>query len=213
MLELTPRPQFTVVVPPKLLQEGYLVNFTKAWPSTLTHVADKTFRIEAVNQVPYPRGYIIPVGDYRDVDLSNGSGTFQEKIYPTRDSSLFEVALGLRPGNYLVQFLIPADRYFSGLEYTGMTPLETDPDLVYIGARKPEDSPPEDTRIKFYLVKNMEPLILRVFVLPGVPTSDFEKCVLEFTVNKCDLREITQPTDEQLGKAKILRYVTELKFA
>jgi len=207
MLELVPKPQFTVVVPPKLIQEGYLVNFTKAWPSTMQHVRDKTFRVDSVNQVPYSRGYIIPTGDYRDVDLSNGSGTFQEGMYPTRSQSLFEVALGLRPGNYLVHFYIPAARHVHDLEYAGMTPLVTSATLVYLGARKPEDSPPEDTRIKMYLVMDLAPLILRVFVLPGV---DYEKCVLDFTVNKCDLREI-QPTDAERLKAKVIRYYTELK--
>jgi len=214
MLELTPRPQFTVVTPPKLLQEGYLVTFTKAWPSTMTNISGgkepRTFRVESTNQVPYPRGYIIPTGDFRDIDLSNGSGTFQESMYPNRDQSLFEVTLGLRAGNYLVHFLMPAERYISELEASGMVPLTTDADLVYLGARKPEDSPPEDTRIKMYLVKNMEPLILRVFCLPGV---DYEKCVLDFTFNKCDLREIPEPTAEQVLKSKILRYVTELKYA
>jgi len=208
MLELVPKPQFTVVVPPKLIQEGYLVNFTNAWPSTMTHVRGKTFRVEAVNQVPYPRGYIIPTGDYRDVDLSNGQGTFQESFYPTRSQSLFEVALGLRPGNYLVQFYIPATRSIHNLEYAGMTPDVTSATKVYLGARKPEDSPPEDTRIKMYLVMDLEPLILRVFVLPGV---DYEKCVLDFTINKCDLREI-QPTDAERLKAKVIRYYDELKF-
>lgn len=208
MLELVPKPQFTVVVPPKLIQEGYLVKFTEAWPSTMTTVRGKTFRVEATNQVPYPRGYIIPTGDYRDVDLSNGDGTFQESFYPTRSQSLFEVSLGLRPGNYVVQFYIPATRSIHYLEYAGMTPDVTSATKVYLGARKPEDSPPDDPRIKFYLVKDLEPLILRVFVLPGV---DYDKCTLDFIVNKCDMRAI-EPTEEQKLKAKVIRYYTELKF-
>ena len=209
MLELVPRPQFTVVVPPKLLQEGYLVSFPKTWPSTLTALVGKTFRIDAVNQVPYTRGYIIPTGDYRDVDLSNGSGTFQESIYPTHSESLFEVSLGLKPGNYVVHFYIPATRHIHSLEYAEMYPLVTSATKVYLGARKPEDSPAEDPRIRFYLVKDLSPLILRVYVLPGV---DYEKCVLDFTINKCLLQEI-QPTQEQTNKAKVLRYYEDIRWA
>ena len=208
MLELVPKPQFTVVVPPKLLQEGYLVHFPKSWPSTLKHVVDQTFRIDAVNQVPLAISHIIPTGDYRDVDLSNGSGALQESIYPTKTESLFEVALGLKPGNYVVHFYIPATRHIHSLEYAGMTPDVTSASLVYLGARKPEDSPPEDTRIKFYLVKDLAPLILRVYVLPGV---DYEKCVLDLTINKCLLHEI-QPTQEQLQKAKVIRYYEDLRW-
>ncbi len=209
MLELVPKPQFTVVVPPKFLQEGYLVNFTDAWPSTMQHVKGKTFRVDSVNQVPYSRGFIIPSGDYRDVDLSNGSGTFQESFYPTRSRSLFEVALGLSPGNYLVHFYIPATRHIHSLEYAGMTPDVGSATKVYLGARKPVDSPREDPRIKFYLVHGLAPLILRVFVLPGV---DYEKCVLDFTVNKCDLRLIEAPSAADQLKAKVIRHYDELRF-
>ena len=208
MLELVPKPQFTVVVPPKLLQEGFLVSFTDGWPSTITHVRGKTFRIDVVNQVPYSRGYIIPTGDYRDVDLSNGTGSFQEKLYPTNTKSLFEVSLGLRPGNYVVHFYIPADRHVHGLEYAGMTPDVSSATLVYLGARKPEDSPSEDPRNKFNLVKDLAPLILRLYVLPGV---DYEKVVLDMTISKCQLNEI-QPTEQQKAKAKVIRYYEELRW-
>ncbi len=209
MLELSPKPQFNVIVPPKLIQEGYLVTFTDAWPSTLVHVKGKTFRVEAANQVPHSIGYVIPTGDYRDIDLSNGSGTFQESFYPTRTQSLFEVSLGLRPGNYVVHFYIPATRHIHGLEFAGMTPDVSSSTLVYLGARKPEDSPAEDPRIKFYLVMDLAPLILRTYVLPGV---DYEKVVFDYTINKCDLRQIDQPTEDQKKRAKVIRYYEELRF-
>ena len=212
MLELVPKPQFTVVVPPKLLQEGYLVHFPEGWPSTLTHVVGKTFRIDAVNQVPYrlSGGHIIPSGDYRDVALSNGSGTFQESIYPESVKSLFEVSVGLSPGNYVVHIYVPASRSIHGLEFGGMTaPDVGSTTLVYLGARLPADSPIEDPRIKFYLVKDLEPIVLRVYVLPGV---DYEKVVLSATINKCLLREIPQPTEDDLRKAKVIKYYESLRW-
>lgn len=217
MLELTLKPQFTVVIPPKLLQEGYLVTFPESWPSTLTHVRGKTFRIEACNQVPYDLNYILPEEDYRDVDFSNGSGDYEESCYPEKTESLFEVAMGLgppwepdeEPPNYLVHFYIPADRHIHYLEYAGMTPLVTSSTLRYLGARKPKDSPYNDPRIKLYFVKDLTPLIARVYVLPGV---DYEKCVLGLTINKCRLREITEPTEEQKLKAKVIRYYDEFRW-
>ncbi|KKK52928.1 hypothetical protein LCGC14_3099950, partial [marine sediment metagenome] len=136
-----PRPQFNVMVPPKLLQEGYLVNFPGGWPSSLQHVQDKTFRIDVVNQVPYSRSYIIPTGDYRDIDLSNGTGTFQESIYPENNETLFEVSLGLRPGNYVVHMYVPATRHIHSLEYASMTPDVGSATKVMLGARQPKDSP------------------------------------------------------------------------
>lgn len=209
MLELVQRPQFTVVVPPKLLQEGYLVTFTDGWPSTLSAVRGKTFQIDKTNQVPYSLRYIIPTGDFRDVDLSNGNGTFQESIYPERSQSLFEVSMGLSPGAYVVHFFIPATRHIHSLEFAGMTPDVTSATLVYLGARRPQDSPIEDPQIKFYLVKDLTPLILRVFALPG---TDFEKTIMELVINKCDLAEIAEPTQAQLQKSKVIRYYEELRF-
>ncbi len=209
MLELVQRPQFTVVVPPKLLQEGYLVTFTEAWPSTLVAISGKTFQVDTTNQVPYNLRYIIPTGDYRDVDLSNGSGTFQEDLYPIRSQSLFEVSMGMNPGAYVIHFYIPATRHIHSLEFAGMVPDVTSATLVYLGARRPQDSPTEDPRIKFYLVKDLAPLILRVYALPG---TDYEKAILDLVVNKCDLAEVPEPTEDQLRKAKVIRYYDELRY-
>jgi hypothetical protein len=208
LLELVPKPQFTVVVPPRLIQEGYLVHFTDAWPSTLQHVRGRTFRADVVNQVPYSTRYIIPTSDYRDVDLSNGNGTFQESLMPTRNNSLFEVSLGLSPGAYVVHFFIPATRHVHALEFAGMTPDVNSPTLVYLGARRPDDSPSEDPRIKFYLVRDLAPLILRLFVLPGV---SFEKIILDWTINRINMTEIDQPSQEQLTRSKVIRYFEEYR--
>ncbi|MBA7715857.1 hypothetical protein ES703_124915 [subsurface metagenome] len=209
MLELVPKPQFSVVIPPKTLQEGYLVHFASDWPSTHNAIREKTFRLDAVNQVPYDLPYIIPTGDYRDVDFANGSGTFKENIYPENQNSLFEVLIGLKPGNYLTHWYIPAGRSVHQLEYAQMYPDLADTKKKYLGARQPKDSPYDDPRIKLYLVKDLAPLIMRLFVLGGV---DFEKCVIGLTINKCKLREIDAPTEDQLLKAKVIRYYDYLRW-
>jgi len=213
MLELQPKAQFSVVTPPKLLQEGYLVTFSSDWPSTHDAIREKTFRIDAVNQVPYDRSFVLPesaVGTiYRDVDFSNGSGAFQESIYPEQQNSLFEVLLGFKPGNFLSHWYIPAGKSVHQLEYAGMYPVMTDNTLKYLGSRQPKDSPYDDPRIKLYLVKDLAPLIMRLFVLPGV---DFEKIVCGLTINKCQMRIIEAPTEDQLLKSKVIRYYDYLRW-
>ncbi|GAJ13375.1 unnamed protein product, partial [marine sediment metagenome] len=121
MLELRPAPLATVSPGvPKILQEGYFVRFTDAWPDTLSHVKGKFFQVEKTNQVPHDLSYIIQTANYRDVDLSNATGG--ERIYPENTKTLYEVALGFKPGNYLVHFYIPAGEYMHRLEYSGMVP-------------------------------------------------------------------------------------------
>lgn len=209
MLELVPKPQFSVVIPPKTLQEGYLVTFSSDWPSTHVAIREKTFRIDAVNQVPYDLSYIIPTGDYRDVDFANGSGTFKENIYPENQNSLFEVLLGFKPGNFISHWYVPAGKSIHNLEYAQMYPDLTNVKRKYLGARQPKDSPYDDPRIKLYFVKDLAPIIMRLYVLGGV---DYEKIVTGLTVNKCLMREITAPTEEQMLKAKVIRYYDYLRW-
>jgi len=207
MLELKPQPLATVSPPvPKILQEGFFVRFTDQWPLTLPHVKGKTFQVEKTNQVPYDLSYIIPANDYRDVDLSNAVGG--ENIYPENTKTLYQTLIGFHPGNYLVHFYIPAGEYVHRLEQAGMVPNVAHATLRYLGARKPEDSPHTDKRIFAYAVKDLEPLILRVFVDNGV---GFCKAILSLLVNKCYLKEIT-PTAEQFAKALKIDYYSSLRW-
>ncbi|GAI24967.1 unnamed protein product, partial [marine sediment metagenome] len=103
---------------------------------------------------------------------------------------------------------IPAGEYANRLEQAGMVPNVAHATHRYLGARKPEDSPYDDKRIFIYSVKDLEPLILRVFVDDGV---DFEKCILGLVVNKCYLKQIT-PTAEQFAKALKIQYYSELRW-
>lgn len=213
MLELVPKPQFSVVIPPKLLQEGYLVYFPGDWPSTFTQIREKTFRIDAVNTFRYDLSYILPTGAsgtvYRDVDFSNGDGTFQESLYPEKYETLEEVLIGFKPGNFITHWLIPAGKYISQLEYAQMYPDITNSKRVYLGAKYPSDSPYDDPRLKLYLIKDLAPLIMRLYVLEGV---DYEKIVAGLTINKCLMKEVEQPTDEQKLKSKVIRYYEYLRW-
>jgi len=216
LIQYLPTPEATVgATLPKLLQKGFFVKFTDAWPDTLPHVMGKFFKVARVNEVNQDLSYILPSNDYRDVDFSNQTGGVN--LYPENTRTLYEVALGFKPGNYQVQFYIPAGEFVNRLEQAGMTPDVTVVARKYLGAFKPEDSPYEDKRILLYFVKDLEPLIARTFVDTGqgpvaVPNIAFEKCVLGVTVNKCYLEEMKTPTAEQLARAKTLSYYSELRW-
>jgi hypothetical protein len=217
VIELRPEPLAEVRPPvPKYLQEKYIVRFSDKWPSTMSHVTGKTFYIDKTNQVPYVRRYILPTADYRDVDLSNGTGTFNESFYPESTVSLFEISLGWKKGNYVIHVYVPADRHLHSLEYTGMYPQVTSATLRFLGARKPEDSPYKDHQFFIYAVKDLEPIILRHYILPGVAR---DKAIMGILVNKCHLVELTPTkkselgvTEDQIRKAKVLPYHEELRW-
>jgi len=208
LIEFLPTPEATVgATLPKLLQKGFFVKFSNEWPDTLPTVKGKFFRIARVNEVNQDLSYILPSNDFRDVDLSNQVGGVN--LYPENTKTLYELALGFKPGNYQVQFYIPAGEFVSRLEQTGMVPDVTVAARRYLGAFKPADSPYEDKRILLYFVKDLEPMILRTFVDTGC---DFEKCVFGITINKCYLQEMKSPTPEQLARAKEILYYSELRW-
>lgn len=209
MLELQVKPQFNVVIPPKLLQEGYLVYFPTSWPSTYHWVRGKLFQIQVALQIPYDLSWIIPGGDYRDVDFSNGTDEFEESIYPENQISLNEVAIGFKPGAFITEWFIPAGKSLHRLEFAQMEPDVTNAKRLFLGAFGPNQSPYDDPRIKAYFIKDFTPLIMRVYVLAGV---DYEKVVAGLTINRLRLTEIANPTDEQRLKAKTIRYYDELRW-
>ncbi len=208
MIELRPEPLAEVRPPvPKYLQEGYFVRFTDQWPDTLPNIKSGFFKIRKTAQVPYDLSYILPTNDYRDVDLSNSSGG--ENIYPEATRTLYEVVLGFKPGNYLSEFFIPAGEFVSRLEQAGMVPDVTHATRKYLGTIKPEDSPYDDKRLFLYFVKDLEPMIMRLYVDLGI---DFEKCVVGLLINKCSIEKMTSPTSDQLARAKVIQYYTELRW-
>jgi len=210
MIELRPTSEATVSPGvPKLLQDKYLVRFTDAWTESgeCAFLAGKTYQIKKTNQVPYDLHYIIPTADFRDVDLSNAAGG--ESLYPENTKTLYEVAIGFKPGNYLIDMFIPAGVDVSRLEQANMIPNLANAVLRYLGAIKPADSPYNDKRLFLYFVKDLEPTIFRTYVDGGVA---FEKCVFGLVVNKCYLGPVEAPTPEQLRLAKEIEYYTELRW-
>lgn len=208
MLDLKESPLATVSPGvPKLLQEGYFVRFPDNWPAELSNIRGKTFQVNVTNQVPYDLSYIIPSDDYRDVDLSNAASG--ENLYPENINTLYEVVIGFKPGNYMTHIYVPAGEAVSRLEQASMNPSVASATLRYLGAIKPSDSPYDDKRLFLYFIKNVEPMIFRLFVDTG---QDFEKCVLGITVNKCRLAQLASPTPDQQRLAKVIKYYSELRW-
>ena len=228
---------------PSLIQEKWFIKFSDSWDPARTNVVGqrpsggtygKFFQVVVTNQVPYDIPYIIPANDYRDVDFSDSNVVpgIQENLYPRQDQTLYEIQLGWKEANFLAQFYVPASQVLSRLEQTTM--IAPDPPTVtvanfasplrYLGTKKWYDSPYTDKRIYIYTIKDMDALIMRLFVDSGLPAiaTDFEKIIMGLVVNKCKLVEIptkfddqgnvTYPTPDMLRISKKIDYYTDLRW-
>ncbi len=204
----------TLIRPEDLLfKENSWLKFTSAWPDTHKWVKKevqgvqqgRVFRVSNTVLVPQPYSYILPGDDYKKLDLSNASSGL--KLYPTDEGVLYEIALGMKPGDYIIHIYIPANKYVFALAEPTMTPDVTSASYRYLGARRPEDSPDKCPLMKLCAIKDMAAFQLWLYVKKGV---DFDKASIIFFVNKCRLEEIENPTPEQRDRATTIRYYTEL---
>ncbi len=198
----------TYVKPEDLfLRRGSWVRFSDSWPDTPAKWAKgKTFTVsEEPLIVPYQASRILPGADYADIDLSNAVAGI--KLYPETEGRVFQIAVGFKPGQYIVHTYIPTPRYIYSLEESNMYPDVTDATRKNLGAKVPEESPFDAPLWQLFAIKDMSAFVLRLYVLDGI---DFEKVTLGFWINKCLLTEIPSPTKEQLDKALLLRYYTEM---
>lgn len=188
------------------LQKGSWVRFSDQWPDTHKWARGKAFEVEQEPIiVPYANSFILPGNDYKDSDLSNSTAGL--KLYPENEGILYQIAVGFKKGDYLVHTYIPKDKYVYSLGYATMYPDVTDPAKKYLGVKTSVESSPEFPLLHFYVIKDMVAFFLRYYVLEGV---DFDKCTTQFYINKCELALIEHPTPEQLERAKLIRYFTEL---
>lgn len=189
-----------------LLQKGSWVHFSRAWPSTWSWASGKSFGVsEEPLLVRYARSYVLPESDYQDYDLSNATAGL--KLYPEEQGMLYQCALGLKPGNYIVHLFVPTNRYIYALGEATMYPDVANANLRYLGALRPEDSPHDSPLTFLYFIKDAPAFILRLYVLAG---TSYEKVTLEFSINKCKLREVAL-TEEQAAKALRIAYYTEFQ--
>lgn len=205
MLELRPVETYAGVTPhPKVLLQNHWVKISPKFPDGLSHVRGKTMRVDQTVQVTWPRTLIIKEACYVDLNLSNDSG--QELLYPNDSQNMYEMLIGFRPGNYYVIPYFPASQPIWRLDEPTMTPTMSSGTLKYLGGVRPEDSPADNPIFKLFLFYKLKPIILRVVADDGV---DYEKCRLEFLINRCKLVEETPPANVS---PKYIPYLDELKW-
>jgi hypothetical protein len=203
MIQTRPNSVYENIIPqPNVLLPGQGVQFSDQFPDTLDHVKGKTFTVSKSVQVRYELSWILPSLYYKDIDLANGSSG--EKLYPDQSDELYEILIALKPGNYFTQVYFPANQPVYKLSYNTMYPDVSNAALKYLGAIRPEDSPPENPIFRLYTVYRLTAFILRMVVDDSV---DYEKMSLDFTINRCKLVEETPET-----MVKYIPYITELQW-
>jgi len=201
---------------PKLLLDGHIIHISSKFKSGNTaQFADKYYEILNPQQVSYDRWWILPTADYRNVDLSNGTGTWQESIMPYEVQEINEVLFGFSGKDTLVYPMVPSDRYFQKLSYTGMSPLTSSTTLRYLGCWKECDcyydqEDPENTslNVRMMFLKDVEPLILRTYIDSAAA---HEKVIFHFMINRCTIKQIVSPAPSDKSKAREILHWSELK--
>jgi hypothetical protein len=168
---------------------GQNIYFSEQWPDAHKWARGKYFHITHTALVAYDKGYILPGGDSKNLDISNATGAL--KLYPEASGICYEILIGLKPGNLQLGIYIPGvNDYLLALGDTSQYPDLADPERRYLAMIAPEDSPYTNPLLKLWAIADMAAWILKLYVLEGV---DFEKCVLGFRINKLRLEEIPQP--------------------
>jgi hypothetical protein len=169
-------------------QPNYLY-FTEAWPDAHKWAKGKYWEIKETALVSYDKGYILPGDDHKNLDLSNATGAL--KLYPESEGIVYEILVGLKPGNYQIGLYIPGvNDYLLALGDTSAYPDLTDAERRYLAAITPEDTPYDNPLLKLWAIKDMASWILKLYILPGV---DFSKAVIGFRIAKHRLEEIPKP--------------------
>lgn len=189
-----------------LLQKDAWVYFSDKWPGTWKWCSGKLFRVtEEPILVTYPYSRILPASDYKDLDLSNADAGI--KLYPEDEGVLYQCAVGFKPGDYITHVYLPKDKYVYSLGESTMFPDVSDASKLYLGAKRPSDSPHTSPLLFFYFIKDGPALYLRPYILESVT---YDKATIEFHVNKTKLSEIENPSEEMIKRALRISYYTEL---
>lgn len=191
-----------------LLQKGSWVRFSSMFPGSHKWAGGKTFEVsQEPIIVPYLLSYIIPEDDYKDVDLSNS--TTGEKLYPESENVLYQIAVGFKPGDYLVHLYVPKDTYVYPLGDSSMYPDVSHVKKRYLGAKTHRESPDTAPLLNLYAIKDMPAFFMRFYTIADAVA--FEKCTAQLYINKCKLTEIEGPMEEQEARALLIPWYEEMK--
>ncbi len=194
------------------LGKGSWVQFSKAWVGDTKWVAGKLFQVIGDPiVVPFPMSWIIPGGDYVDVNLANlptGFAFNQLNLYPNNPGVIYQVGIGIQRDDFFVQLGIPSpQKYIYNLGQAFMFPDISNANLKYLGQKTWRDSPVNAPLWFLYFIYNNPYVYFRIYALEG---KDFEKCRIVFWVNKCGVQEIPNPTPDMQNKALYLPWYEEL---
>lgn len=173
--------------------------FTKRWNGNNAWVSDKYFEIVRTMLIDYRFTYTIPGNDYVAVDLSNATSGLN--LYPETTGQLNEILIGFKPGNYTTQIDIPSGKALASLSVSSMIPSPTDATFKYLNSKPPESSPESNPSLKFWAIKDMEAIVLKLINL-GAASTDYEKMTFVVKVARHVLEEIPAEFD-QVSQCKI----------
>jgi len=166
------------------------------------------FVVERTQQVVYEQTFILPAGDYTQLDLSSETTT-SLGLYPTNPKTLYEILVGLKGGkDVLIYPQIPAGKYFARLEKSELFPNFAVEALRYLGIYDVETTPYDEPKLRLHTVKDLEPLI---FILYN-DGSDYEKLIMKFTVNKCLMERVPEEEVEKITVYREIQHFEALRW-
>jgi hypothetical protein len=195
------------------LKKGSWVRFSDKFPNDQKTgwASGKLFTVSSDTiLVDYPVSNNIVSQDYVNMDLTNQTnpvipgvlhptaaqkGTYQ--MYPVQEYVLYQIAIGMKKGNYFVQLYVPLGQTpIYQLGSSAVTPSITDPLYKYLGAKYPNDSPVDSPTWFLYTILNAPQIVLQEFMDGGdtmVGTANYGKATIVFRINKCQLSLLTLP--------------------
>ncbi len=149
----------------------------------------KLFKARFIHRFPVLKPVSLQPNDYDDFDMDDDLG-----LYPDSVETLYEIGLGIDNGRGIVYPRLPSNTYYNYLEKSGFIPADDLSSNKYIGGYTERHLPISEPKLlKFYTLKDMDTINLRVFN----DTAEDQKIVLDFTVNRI---HIVEPTDEEKKK-------------
>lgn len=165
---------------PHLLVQDDTLEFSPSWPDEI-YQSGKYFRVVRAQPITYDKFWIIDADNSFDFRLDEDTG-----LLPTsKEDTIYQVLIGIK-GDVLLYPLWPEGKYQNQLQKVGMRSYPSKIEKRYLGGYDATDSPFEDPHLVDFLVKNMNPLVYRLYNDSIVP----EKVVLRFKVNKLQVEEL-----------------------
>ena len=199
-----------------LAEKGSLFRFSDKYPKSgeTAWASGRVFIVDAdpvFMTVPYSN--IIANGDWVNLDLTvekmgpppspgvphpTSAQQFAKQLYPVNPDIVYQIGIGMKPGNYLVLTYIPyGGNPIAQLGSSAIVATVNDPVYRYFGARYPYDSSHKAPTWFLYTIQGADQIVLQQYMDSGdtmdIATSVlYGKATFEFQINKCHLKEVTE---------------------